>query len=294
MSGVFSPAILIDADLPPPIISEEGFSAEHELAVRYDFTNAIWRYSSDYIVTKLVELHKDAVGRVLLGVLAGLNNSHAVFNRAFGGMHGMLLEHYAPELVIKNGLKCTQISDDANFFIIQNGSLEVVLCDRRQIEDVFLCCTDPTKLYFFGDNNPAFDFFVPPNNFFNTTSTLTKSGSHDISLSAAIKICQQLKDKEAKFVFVVPESEKEKWSREQSFLIKDNAVLEELDAHGKPINFGGVRSFKKLPVGTQQLLGNFRQYLAPLNITKSYYSTAASSRGGSMVLMAALRKMWRK
>jgi hypothetical protein len=286
VSGESSPAILIDVDLPPPIESESS-SAEHNLAIRYEFSNALWRYSSADIVKKLSQLHEDEVERVLQGVLAGLNSSYAVFNRTFGTMHGMLLEHYAPKFVVKYGITCTQVSDPTKSFSIPKGSLTVVQCERKPIEDVLRDCKDPKKLYFFGDNNPGFDFFVPPNKFFNTTSTLTNSGSHDISLRTAMEICQQLKDDEAKFVFVVPEREQEKWAREQSFIIKDQAVLAKLNKDGdSSIKLGGVRSFKKLPLGTQQLLGTFRQYLAPLKISRSF-STAAS-RG-----VATLRKIWR-
>ena len=237
---------------------------EHGLSIRYGFGNAIWRYSSDYIVKKLVQVHADAVERVLFGVLAALNYSYADYNRSYGRMHDTLLKYYAPKLAVKNGLTCTQVSDPTKSFTIPIGSLEVVLCDRRPIVDIFRDCTDRKKLYFFGDNNPGFNFFVPPNKFFNTTSTLTIYGSHDTSLSAAIEICQHLEDDEAKFVLIVPELEQEKWAREQSFSIKDNAVLEKLNEQGDSISFGEVRSYKK------RLLGTFHQYLAPLKISRSY------------------------
>ncbi len=90
----------------------------------------------------------------------------------------------------------------------------------------------------------------------------------------AMETCQQLKDDKAKFAFVVPEGEQGKWAREQSFLIKDQAVLVvciNKDGDGDS-SIGGVRSFKKLPLGThhQRLLGSFRhQYLAPLKISKT-------------------------
>eukprot|EP01036_Dinobryon_divergens_P022436 gene22436-30690_t len=275
-----------------PIVSE-GSTMEHGLSIRYGFGNAIWRYSSDHIVKKLVQVHADAVERVLFGVLADLNYSYADYNRSYGRMHDTLLKYYAPKLVVKNGLTCTQVSDPTKSFTIPIGSLEVVLCDRRPIVNIFRDCTDRKKLYFFGDNKPGFNFFVPPNKFFNTTSTLTIYGSHDISLSAAIEICQHLKDDEAKFVLIVPELEQEKWAREQSFSIKDNAVLEKLNEQGDSIKFGEVRSYKKLPAGTQRLLGTFHQYLAPLKISRSY-STVVASRGGGRVVVAALRKICRK
>ena len=71
-----------------------------------------------------------------------------------------------------------------------------------------------------------------------------------------MEICQQLKDDKAKFAFVVPEGEQGKWAREQSFLIKDQAVLAvriNKDGDGdSSIKLGGVRSFKKLPLETHQ------------------------------------------
>ena len=80
-----------------------------------------------------------------------------------------------------------------------------------------------------------------------------------------METCQQLKDDKAKFAFVVLEGEQGKWAREQSILIKDQAVLAvriNKDGDGDS-SIGGVRSFKKLPLGThQRLLGSFRQYLA--------------------------------
>ena len=287
VSGESSPAILIDADLQSPIVSE-GSSAEHSLSIRYNFNNALWRYSSGYIVKELIRVHGAAMERVLQDVLTGLNDSYAVFNRTFGSMHGMLLEHYAPKFVVKHGITCTQVSDPTKSFTIVKDSLEVVHCDLKQINDVLRVCNNPNKLYFFGNNNPGYDFFISPNMFFKTTSTLTNSGVHNISLIAAMEICRQLVGQKVKFVFVVPEGELKKWLREQSFLIRDEVVLAELKKHGDSINFGGVRSFKKLPSSTQQLLGTFRQYLAPLKISRSYFTAASRSLG-----VAKLRKIWR-
>jgi hypothetical protein len=85
-----------------------------------------------------------------------------------------------------------------------------VQCEHRPLEDVLRDWKDPNKLYFLREyNNPAFDFFVPPIKFFTTTSSLTNSGSHDLSLRTmmAMETYQQLKDDKAKFAFVVPEGE---------------------------------------------------------------------------------------
>jgi hypothetical protein len=123
-----------------------------------------------------------------------------------------------------------------------------------EIVDILANYTDPQCIYVFNSKNKAFDYYIPPNNFIQITSTLTDEGSHTMLLSTAMQCCEALLGMDVNFILAVKDIDILRWNYSpQSFEVNVPSVVDEINIKEYPKRFtkNGIRSFDKLPESTK-------------------------------------------
>jgi len=213
---------------------------------------------------------------------------------AVGVLLGRLFEDAAPHFIMKYGIACYHIpktSGDPVAFSI-NPNLTLQICSpSTDLSEIITKCKDERVLNFFGKNQPGFDMFNPPNNFFQFTNSIEDrgAGSHPLLISTVLECRKQVKSEEVRFIIVVAENESRYWEKSpQSFKINDESVVRKIkdgeliakESNNDPekgFKLNGQRTFDKLPVDTKKSLSNMKQYLGLISIQKRLFSTTSTS-----------------
>ena len=260
-----NPAMLFNADLD---MTQHG--PTKSLYDLYTFGNAKWSWVSKSVTTTIFESNIGRIEPLLRSFYQSVGKVNA--KKSLGVLMGQLLEHFAAKLIIENGLEIKELQEGGVSDTTTVISKGLVLQHRQSasIEEILQTCINPEELYVFGNNNAGFDFFNPPNNFFEVTNTLTDSGSHPLLYSALATCCSQVNSQDVNLILVVEKSQEEKWEKPLAYKIDNENVVLDINIFEppkkSPFKLNGIRSFGALPPSVQAALRKVKQYRGTIEV----------------------------
>ena len=215
-----------DGSNPAVLLKLEKSGDEYpSVLATYRVENMMWSFASVYIRREVSQLKRTELQQMLTRFVIGTCRENIWAN-----MRGSVFEPVAGNLIAagidvvyrplhKSG------SRDAAAADVKFGAekLDVKPYRCTDVIDMLDNCKDATKLYCICGTMPAIDFFNPPNNFFQVTSS--KDG-HPINLNAMLAICGRIEG-DINLYFVVSDDIYPFYKNEQSF--KRNHVTRALN-----------------------------------------------------------------
>ena len=272
-----NPAILFDVFLK---MNENGSSIS--LYDSYLFVNGQWEWVSNYVTSRVVELNIDRIEPLLQSFYLSVGKVSA--NKSLGSLMGQIFEHCAAKLICDLGIEVRELNDESGVSAHKTSIPKGLIMKFHSVTETEVIlneCTDPNVLYVIGNNNPGFDFFNPPNNFFQLTNTLTNYGTHPALYSTFARCCAQVKTSYVNLILVVEKSQEMKWKKPLSFKINDMDVVKKIiqfeSKKESPIKLNGVRSFSALPPAVQATLKKVKQYRGTIDMyqRRTFHSLTA-------------------
>jgi len=281
-----NPAMLFDVFLE---MNENGPS--RSLFDRYLFSNAQWEWVSKHVTNEVVESNIGRIKPLLQSFYISVGSVSA--NKSLGNLMGQIFEHCAAKLISDNGIEISELCEKSGVSALKTSipkGLFVKFHNVAETKDILSECTDTSVLYVIGNNNHGFDFFNPPNNFFEVTNTLTGYGTHPVLYSAFETCCAHVKTSHVNLILVVEESQEMKWKKPLSFRINDEDIVKQIiqfeSNKESPIKLNGVRSFSALPPTVQTTLKKVKQYRGMIDMyqgmRRSFHSLTPAAHGVDM------------
>ena len=274
---------------------------------RYEFVNGHWEWTSKYVTNLIIESNIDRIEPLLQSFYLSVGKDSG--NKSLGNLMGQIFELYAAKLICDLGIEIRELSDESGVSAHKTSIPKGLIMKFHSVtktEDILSECKDPNVLYVIGNNNPGFDFFNPPNNFFEVTNTLTDCGKHPVLYSTFSTCCAQVKTPHVNLILVVEKGQEMKWKKTLSFKINDKDVVEKIiqfeSKNESPIKLNGVRSFSALPPTVQTTLKKVKQYRGMIDMyqRRSSHSLTAHgvdmfrlSKGGATIIIRNLVRVFK-